>query len=129
MMTLLGIVVGLRPWSVDKLVVAALCVAICFVGIMMTLSVIGKTEQAVGGIGWAINMVMAMLGGCMVPLMFMPAVLQKLSFLSPIRYAVLALEGAIWRRFSYAEMLGPCLILVVIGVCGMTIGTLMLRRK
>ena len=129
MMTLLGIAVGLRPWSIDKLIVASLCVATCFVGIMMTLSVIGKTEQAVGGIGWAINMVMAMLGGCMVPLMFMPSALQKLSFLSPIRYAILALEGAIWRRFSYAEMMPSCLVLIAIGISGVAIGTWVLKRS
>lgn len=75
MLTLLGIGLGMRPANFMALAVAAISIACCFVGIMMTLAVLGKTEQSVSGIGWAANMVMAMLGGAMIPVMFMPAFL------------------------------------------------------
>ncbi len=128
LMTGLGYALGMRPASFGLLLMAALCTSICFVGIMMTMSVLGKTEQAVGGAGWAINMVMAMLGGAMMPVMFMPAIVQKLSVISPIKWSILAMEGAIWREFSFSEMLLPCVVLLGFGTLGLVIGTIILRR-
>ena len=129
MLTLLGIGLGMRPANFMALAVAAISIACCFVGIMMTLAVLGKTEQSVSGIGWAANMVMAMLGGAMIPVMFMPAFLQSASVVSPITWSILAIEGAIWRQYKMAEMVFPCLILIGIGATGFVIGTQVLSRK
>jgi ABC-2 type transport system permease protein len=128
LLTLLGYALGMRPLSYPKLVLAAVSMAVCFVGIMMTMSVLGKTEQSVSGSGWAINMVMAMLGGCMIPVMFMPSFMQNLSFISPIRWAIQAIEGAVWRDFTWTQMLTPCAILVAVGLVGLAIGTKILSR-
>ncbi|MEC7716292.1 MAG: ABC transporter permease [Planctomycetota bacterium] len=129
MLTLLGIGLGMRPANFMALAVAAISIACCFVGIMMTLAVLGKTEQSFSGIGWAANMVMAMLGGAMIPVMFMPAFLQSASVVSPITWSILAIEGAIWRQYTMAEMVFPCLILIGIGATGFVIGTQVLSRK
>ena len=129
MLTLLGMGLGMRPANFMALAVAAISIACCFVGIMMTLAVLGKTEQSVSGIGWAANMVMAMLGGAMIPVMFMPAFLQSASVVSPITWSILAIEGAIWRQYKMAEMVFPCLILIGIGATGFVIGTQVLSRK
>ena len=59
MLNLLGMGLGMRPANFMALSVAAISIACCFVGIMMTLAVLGKTEQSVGGLGWAANMAMA----------------------------------------------------------------------
>ena len=129
MLTLLGMGLGMRPANFMALAVAAISIACCFVGIMMTLAVLGKTEQSVSGIGWAANMVMAMLGGAMIPVMLMPAFLQSASVVSPITWSILAIEGAIWRQYTMAEMVFPCLILIGIGATGFVIGTQVLSRK
>jgi len=128
-MTVLGVALGMRPTNYVALIVAAVSVACCFVGIMMTFAVFGKTEQAVGGIGWVINMIMAMFGGAMIPVMFMPAFIQKLSVLSPVRWGILAIEGAIWRDFNSAEMALPCAILISVGCGGLLLGTTILNRR
>jgi ABC-2 type transport system permease protein len=117
------LVFGVRPGSWPLLILAVVCSSAAFVGIMQLLSVLGKTKQAAGGIGWAILTVMAMLGGGMVPLFFMPAWMQQLASVSPVKWVVYALEGALWRGFSISEMMVPCLILVGIGVATFTIGT------
>ncbi len=101
--------------SIPLLAVAVLCTASSWVGIMMLLSVIGRTEQGVGGISWAILVVLAMIGGGMVPLAFLPPFMQKASMLSPIRWGIEALEGAIWRGYSPAEMALPCGVLLAVG--------------
>lgn len=111
-----------RPASYALLAAAVACVALAFVGVMMLLAVIGKTERAAGGIGWAILTIMAMIGGGMLPLFLMPQWLQTLSSISPVKWAILALEGAIWRGFTPAEMLLPCGVLLAVGVVCFAIG-------
>lgn len=128
-MTILGYLLGMRPVSYSKLALASVCMATCFVGIMMTLSVLGKTEQSVSGVGWAINMIMAMLGGAMMPVMFMPQFLKTISVISPIRWAIQVIEGAVWRDFSWGQMAFPCTLLVTVGLVGLALGTTILSRR
>lgn len=116
-------VFGVQPGSVALLAAAVVCSAVAFVGIMMLLSVLGKTEAAAGGIGWAVLLVMAMLGGGMMPLFLMPGWMQTVSHISPVKWAVLALEGAIWRGFSPAEMALPCAVLLAVGATGFALGS------
>lgn len=128
MMIVLGVALGMRPRSPALLVVAAFCIAFCFVGIMMLMSVIGKTEEAVSGAGWGACVVMAMFGGGMIPLVFMPSFMRTISHASPVKWSVLALEGAIWRGFTLTEMLLPCGILLAVGAVCLTVGTVVLSR-
>jgi ABC-2 type transport system permease protein len=110
------------------LIMAAICTACCFVGIMMFVSVLGKTEQAVAGTGWAIFMFMAMFGGAMIPLMFMPGWMKTVSNISPVKWGIYAFEGAIWRDFSFSEMLIPCAVLLGIGLVMYLIGWKILKK-
>ena len=127
-MVALGVWLGMRPRSPALLAVAALSVAFCFVGIMMLMSVIGKSEEAVSGAAWGANMFMAMFGGAMVPLLFMPNIMRAISDFSPVKWSILALEGSIWRGFTPVEMLVPCAILIAIGAFCMAIGAAVLSR-
>jgi ABC-2 type transport system permease protein len=113
---------GVRPTSVPLLALAVLCVSLAIVGLMMVFSVLGKTEQAAAGLSWAIIIVMAMIGGGMLPLAFMPAWMQPLSHVSLVKWMVLALEGAVWRGFTPWEMALPCGVLVFVGALGFAIG-------
>jgi len=108
---------------------AALCTVLCFVGLMMFICTLGRTEQSAGGAGWAIIMIMAMIGGGMVPLAFMPSWLRPFSHISPVKWSIFALEGAIWRDFSLTEMVNPCLVLLAIGIAAFLLGVIMLRRQ
>jgi ABC-2 type transport system permease protein len=110
-------------------VLAALCTLLCFVGLMMFICTLGRTEQSVGGAGWAMIMIMAMFGGGMVPLAFMPAWLRPFSHASPVKWGIFALEGAIWRNFSLMEMISPCLVLLAIGTTAFLLGVVMLQRQ
>ncbi|MFQ5500456.1 MAG: ABC transporter permease [Candidatus Zixiibacteriota bacterium] len=122
------IVFGIHISSVGLLLAAMFCSAVCFVGIMMMMSVLGKTEESVGGAGWAILLVFSMTGGGMVPLMVMPSFMLTLSHISPVKWAILAIEGAIWRNFTPAEMALPLGILLSIGIIGFSLGVGILSR-
>ena len=49
----------MRPANFMALAIAAISIALYFVGLMMTLAELGGKEQSVSGIGWAANMAMA----------------------------------------------------------------------
>ncbi len=125
---LIGIFVfGIRVASYFKLALGLVIVAGSFVGVMMLLSVLGKTERAASGIGWGVLLVFAMIGGGMLPLFFMPDWLKSLSSVSPIKWGILALEGAIWRVFTFRELLQPYLILATFGLVSFFIGARLFR--
>jgi ABC-2 type transport system permease protein len=105
-----------------------LCTCLCFVGLMMLVSTLGKTEQSVGGAGWATLMILTMFGGGMMPLAFMPPWMRGISHLSPVKWGILAMEGGVWRHFSLTEMLLPCGVLLALALAFFTLGVLMLRR-
>jgi ABC-2 type transport system permease protein len=128
-MLALGIWLGMRPRNFAWLVLAAVSIAFCFVGIMMLMSVIGKTEESVSGAAWSANMLMAMFGGGMVPLLFMPGFMKMLSNFSPVKWSILALEGSIWRGFTLGEMVVPCAVLIGIGAVCLAIGARVLSRS
>jgi ABC-2 type transport system permease protein len=114
---------GVRPTSYPILALAGLSAAACFVGFMMLVASLGKTEQTASGAAWAMLMPLSMIGGAMVPTFVMPAWIQSISFISPIRWTMLAIEGGVWRNFTLGEMVTPCAILIGVGIACFAIGT------
>jgi len=118
-----------RVTSPPMLIAALHASAYCFVGIMMVVAVLGHSQQAVAGAGWAILLIMSMTGGGMIPLIAMPAWMQAVSNFSLVKWGVLAIEGAIWRGFSWGEMALPLAILVIVGSIGFLIGSRALAKS
>ncbi len=114
---------GVRPSSLSMLALAGLSAAICFVGFMMLIASLGKTEQTASGAAWAILMPLSMFGGAMVPTFVMPQWMQSIGYISPVRWTMLAIEGGVWRQFTIAEMAMPCAILITIGIACFALGT------
>jgi ABC-2 type transport system permease protein len=119
---------NVRPGSVVLLALAVFASAVCFVGLMMMLSVLGKTEASAGGIGWAVLLVMSMTGGGMVPIMFMPSWLRAIGSVSPVKWAILTMEGAVWRGFTVEAMVAHSALLMGIGVCLFLIGARLFKH-
>jgi ABC-2 type transport system permease protein len=122
-----GLGFGVRPTSWLLLAAAVLASAAAFTGIMMVLAVVAETEQSASGAAWATLLVLALLGGGMVPLFVMPPWMLTASGVSPARWAILALEGALWRGFSPREMAVPVGLLLAIGAVGLLLGTRLFR--
>ena len=113
---------GVHWTSIPLVILAGLSSAVCFVGFMMLIASLGKTEQTASGAAWAIMMPMSMLGGAMVPQFVLPSWMQTVGAISPVRWAILALEGGVWRNFSLSEMVLPCTILVSVGIMCFVVG-------
>jgi len=119
---------GVRPTSLAMLALACVSAAICFVGFMMLVAGLGRTEETAAGAAWAVLMPLAMFGGAMVPTFVMPPWMQSIGYISPVRWAMLAIEGGVWRNFSIAEMALPCAILISVGIICFTLGTRALKE-
>ena len=124
-----AVVFKVRISNPPALAVALVAAAFCFTGVMMLISVFGRTLSAVSGAGWAVLLVMSMTGGGMIPLIAMPAWMQTVSNFSLVKWGVLAVEGAIWRGFTPQEMALPVGILLAAGVVGFAIGARTLSRS
>jgi ABC-2 type transport system permease protein len=120
---------GIRVENLIGLALAIVSAAFCYTGLMMALAGFGKTEKAVSGSAAAVFMPLAMIGGGMIPLAFMPAWMQTVSNISPTKWNIVALEGAIWRGSSLVEMLLPCGVLMAIGAVGFGLGIRFLSRQ
>ena len=113
---------GVRLQNPAGLTLAVISTGICFTGIMMLVSVAGKTEQAVAGAGWGAFLIMAMLGGGMIPIMFMPSWMYKLSHLSPVQWGISAIQDATWRNSDFPELIIPCVLLIGAGIICYVLG-------
>ena len=105
------------------LAVAIVCIGLGFVGVMMHVATVGKSAGGSSGLGRAVLLMLAMIGGGSIPLSFMPARMQTVSSISPFKWAILALDGAIWRGLTRPEFLYPCAVLPGFGVVGFALGT------
>lgn len=122
------LILGLQITSPALFALAALIAPLAFVGIMMLISALLRTEQAGGGVGWAIMMPLAMIGGTMIPLIAMPPWLLTLSNISPMKWAILAYEGAIWRGFTMSDFMLPFGVLLTVGLVTFGLGSRILSR-
>lgn len=124
-----AILFKIRVSSPHLLAVAIASSAFCFTGVMMIVATLGRTPASVAGAGWAIMMIMSMTGGGMVPLIAMPEWMQRVSNFSLVKYAVLSVEGAVWRGFGWSEMLPVVSVLLIAGLAGIVIGTRVLESR
>jgi ABC-2 type transport system permease protein len=129
LMTLGVVAFGVRPSSYGLLIAACVAASIGFVGFMMMIAGLGRTEQAASGAGWALLMPMTLFGGGMMPQFVMPGWMQTAGTFSPVKWAILGMEGAIWRNFTAAEMVLPCAILIAFGLVTFAIGVRGLALK
>lgn len=128
LMTIGAVGFGVRVGDPLMMALALVSVAFCFVGISIMVSVMGKTEESVGGASWAVLLVASMIGGGMIPLMMMPRWLLTVSHISPVKWGILAIEGGIWRGFTFSDMMLPVGMLLLMGSLFFIIGVTVLSR-
>jgi ABC-2 type transport system permease protein len=121
-------VLDVRVADVAFALLAIGCTSLCFTGLMMAAAVVGRSEQAVMGAAWGVMLPLAMVGGGMIPLVAMPPWLLALSDVSPFKWGIYAMEGAVWRGFTAVDMALPCVVLVATGGLCFGFGVVVFRR-
>lgn len=103
--------------------------AACFAGLTVFLGSLGRSEQAVSGASWATLLLLAMIGGAMVPRSVMPPALRAIGEASPIRWGISVLEGATFRAAPLVELLRPMGLLVATGLLAFLAASALARRQ
>lgn len=110
------------------LFVAAIASSLALTAMMMVLGTMVKSEAGGAGLGRAVLLVLAIVGGGTVPIFLMPSWMQTASGISPFYWSVLAIDGAVWRGFTLREFVLPLSILLALAVVGGVMGTMLMRR-
>lgn len=129
LLALAGPLFAVEPTSWAMLAAATVSAATCFVGVMVLIGVLGRSEETTFRVAWAVLLVMAMLGGAMVPSYLFPTWLDAAGELSPVKWTILAFEGALWRGLTWRELLGPCGALVGTGAVAFVLGGVLFTRQ
>jgi ABC-2 type transport system permease protein len=127
MLLVMGLVLGVRVESWGNLAAAVLSSAIGFSGLMMLMAGLCRTEATARGVGQAVVLVLAMIGGGTVPLFLLPEWAQTASSISPFRWALLGVEGALWRDLPAGAMALPVGVLLGLAVLGFAVGVRTMR--
>jgi ABC-2 type transport system permease protein len=127
-LVVLGLAFGVVPQHLGLLALALASTTAGFVGIMMLLAALGRRTHSAAGLAWMVMMMLALLGGGMLPLFLMPAWMQTLAAASPVAWALLAIEGATWRGLGLAELALPCAGLVGLGLGSALVGARLVRE-
>ena len=123
-----GFHVSVQNWPMLALAIATCSFA--FSGFTMALSGLFKNnEGSARSAGNAIVLVLVMIGGGTIPIAFMPPFLRAASQASPFSWAILTIEGAVWRGFAFTEMLAPLGILLFIGALGLLLGKMFIQKR
>ncbi|GJQ28663.1 MAG: hypothetical protein HBSAPP03_05470 [Phycisphaerae bacterium] len=117
--------VRVPDWGVMLLVVVLTSFA--FTGLMMLLAGLARTEGAAQGLGRAVVLILAMIGGGTIPLFILPAGVQTFSKVSPFTWATISLEGALWRGYAWPDMILPGAVLLAFGLVGFVVGVSAMR--
>ncbi len=90
-----------------------------------------KTKQQVQGLSTLIILVMSAIGGSMMPLFFMPVIMQKAAIISVNYWSIQGFYDIFWRNISVLSttFLSKILVLMVIGLILNTLAVIMFRKN
>lgn len=108
------------------LMIIATSFAISSLGIF--LAAVARTRQQAQNLSTIIILIMSAIGGSMIPLFIMPAILQKIALLSVNYWAIQGFYDIFWRTLPLEAFLPKILILMGIGIF-MTLASVRLFKK
>jgi ABC-type Na+ efflux pump permease subunit len=108
------------------LMIIATSFAVSSLGIF--LAAIAKTRQQAQNLSTIIILIMSAIGGSMIPLFIMPAILQKIALLSVNYWGIQGFYDIFWRTLPLEAILPKILILMGIGIV-MTLASVQLFKK
>lgn len=98
-------------------------------GSAMLIGSVLDNAAAASGVGIGLGLVLAALGGSMLPLEFFPATLRTIAHITPHAWAYDAFAQIQRHDGGLADIAPPLAVLVAMAVATLTLGTLALRRS
>jgi len=114
--------------NVPALLLMILATGFAVSSIGVFLAAIAKSRQQAQSLSTLIILVMSAIGGSMIPLFVMPAIMQKIAVFSVNYWGIQGFYDIFWRNLSLMEIMPRILVLLSIGIV-MTLISLRLFRK
>jgi ABC-2 type transport system permease protein len=111
------------------LVTGTLLYFLCTLGVGLLISSISRTQQQSFLAGFLFIMPAVSLSGIMTPVPAMPAWLQALTYLNPVRYFVEIVRGNLLKGAGFADLWWRLFALGVIGLIILSVATLRFRKR
>jgi ABC-2 type transport system permease protein len=108
--------------------VTTLATAIASAGIALGLVAVCRTREQAQMLSTFVILILAAIGGSMVPRFLMPPWLQSLGWWTPHAWVIDAYQGLLWRDAGVADLYKPWIVLTLIGVAGFVIAQAAARR-
>jgi ABC-2 type transport system permease protein len=115
--------------ATPALVVLTICTGFAAVGFALAVASTATSQEQAGMVGATSVVILAALGGVMVPVFFMPPVMQQLSGLTPLNWGVTAYQDLFTRGASLADIQGRLWLLAAFGGAGLAWSWLRLFKK
>ena len=101
-----------------SLIALTLATSLAAVGYALALASTATSTEQSAMIGSTSVVLFAALGGVMVPVFFMPPLMQQVSGFTPINWAVTAYQDLFTRHATFADIAGRLLYLIAFGCAG-----------
>ncbi|MEI6606282.1 MAG: ABC transporter permease, partial [Verrucomicrobiota bacterium] len=105
--------------SLPALVALTLSTGLAAVGFALAVASTATSQEQAGTVGATSVVILAALGGVMVPVFFMPPLMQQLSGLTPLNWSVTAYQDLFARGASLPQIQGRLLLLAGFGGSGL----------
>ncbi len=115
--------------SVVSLFLIASCTGLNAISYGLLISVISKNSQMAASLGVMLNLILAAIGGIMVPKFVMPKLLQSLSHISPFSWGMEGFLDIMLRNGSIYDILPECLLLFSTGAIMLFATGFVLKKK
>lgn len=111
------------------LVLVLLAVSMAAIGMALALASLVRTHAQASTVGPIVNILMAAIGGVMVPKFVMPDVMQRLAEYSPMNWGLEGMLAVLLRGSDLAGVLQPAAKLVGFAAAMIVIAALLFRRR
>ncbi len=114
--------------DIPSLIILVLAIAFAVSSFGIFLVAIAKTRQQLQGLSTIIIMLMSAIGGSMIPLFVMPAIMQKIAVVSVNYWGIQGFYDIFWRNLPLIDILPKIGVLLAIGLV-MTLISIRLFKK
>ncbi len=115
--------------SISLLILVSCVVSISAIAFALTIATISNSSEMATILGGTSNIILAALGGIMVPKIVMPQFMQDISELSPMSWALDCFLEVIVNGGSFSDIQNNLLKLVLFALCFFCIAYLMLKYR
>jgi ABC-2 type transport system permease protein len=97
-------------------------------GLALGLVALCRTREQAQMLSTFVILILAAVGGSMVPRFLMPPWLQSIGWFTPHAWVIEAYQGLLWRDAGAADLYKPWFVLILIGAVGFAVAQVAARR-